>query len=54
MPRSGSAAATAGQRGNIELLAVDVLHDLAVVRVNRYGTGFFKIAPSTPGDATLH
>jgi serine protease Do len=26
---------TAGQRGNIELLAVDVLHDLAVVRVNR-------------------
>ncbi|MGB9990754.1 S1 family peptidase [Massilia sp. SM-13] len=34
---------TAGQRGNIELLAVDVLHDLAVVRVNRYGTGFFKI-----------
>jgi len=34
---------TAGQRGNIELLAVDVLHDLAVVRVNRYGTGFFKV-----------
>jgi len=34
---------TAGQRGNIELLAVDVLHDLAVVRVNRYGTGYFKL-----------
>ncbi|UGQ44744.1 S1 family peptidase [Massilia endophytica] len=34
---------TAGQRGNIELLAVDVLHDLAVVRVNRYGTGVFKV-----------
>ncbi|WEF33664.1 S1 family peptidase [Pseudoduganella chitinolytica] len=34
---------TAGQRGNIELLAVDVLHDLAVVRVNRYGTGVFKL-----------
>ncbi|QBE65223.1 S1 family peptidase [Pseudoduganella lutea] len=38
---------TAGQRGNIELLAVDVLHDLAVVRVNRYGTGFFKV-PEEP------
>ena len=34
---------TAGQRGNVELLAVDVLHDLAVVRVNRNGTGFFKM-----------
>ncbi len=34
---------TSGQRGSIELLAVDVLHDLAVVRVNRYGTGFFKV-----------
>jgi len=34
---------TAGQRGNIELLAVDVLHDLAVVRVNRYGTGVFNV-----------
>jgi len=34
---------TSGQRGNIELLAVDVLHDLAVVRVNRYGTGYFKL-----------
>jgi len=34
---------TAGQRCNIELLAVDVLHDLAVVRVNRYGTGYFKL-----------
>jgi S1-C subfamily serine protease len=34
---------TSGQRGNVELLAVDVLHDLAVLRVNRNGTGFFKI-----------
>lgn len=34
---------TSGQRGNVELLAVDVLHDLAVLRVNRSGTGFFKI-----------
>ncbi|AKU20278.1 serine protease [Massilia sp. NR 4-1] len=38
---------TSGQRGNIELLAVDVLHDLAVVRVNRYGTGFFNV-PEQP------
>jgi serine protease Do len=38
---------TAGQRGNIELLAVDVLHDLAVVRVNRYGTGVFTV-PEKP------
>jgi S1-C subfamily serine protease len=34
---------TSGQRGNVELLAVDVLHDLAVLRVNRTGTGFFKM-----------
>ena len=34
---------TSGKRGNVELLAVDVLHDLAVVRVSRHGTGFFKM-----------
>ncbi|MES2262324.1 MAG: serine protease [Pseudomonadota bacterium] len=34
---------TGGQRGNVELLAVDVLHDLAVLRVNRNGTGVFKM-----------
>ena len=34
---------TSGKRGNVELLAVDVLHDLAVLRVNRNGTGFFKM-----------
>jgi S1-C subfamily serine protease len=34
---------TGGQRGNVELLAVDVLHDLAVVRVNRNGTGVFQV-----------
>ncbi|MGZ8288934.1 MAG: trypsin-like peptidase domain-containing protein [Telluria sp.] len=34
---------TDGNSGPIELLAVDVLHDLAVVRVNRFGTGFFSI-----------
>ncbi len=42
---------TAGQRGNIELLAVDVLHDLAVVRVNRYGGGFFNL-PDQPAPLT--
>lgn len=34
---------TDGKSGPIELLAVDVLHDLAVVRVNRNGTGFFQV-----------
>ncbi len=34
---------TANQRGAVELLAVDALHDLAVVRVGRSGTGFFKV-----------
>lgn len=34
---------TDGNSGPIELLAVDVLHDLAVVRVNRQGTGFFEV-----------
>lgn len=40
---------TQGKSGSIELLAVDVLHDLAVVRVDVQGTGFFNI-PFTPGD----
>lgn len=44
---------TGGQRGAVELLAVDVLHDLAVLRVSRNGTGFFKVpaklAPLTQG-----
>ncbi|MES2325636.1 MAG: serine protease [Pseudomonadota bacterium] len=34
---------TNGKSGPVELLAVDVLHDLAVVRVKRTGTGFFDI-----------
>lgn len=34
---------TNDQRGAIELLAVDVLHDLAVLRVQRKGRGFFQI-----------
>jgi serine protease Do len=34
---------TGGRHGRVELLAVDVLHDLAVLRVNRNGTGFFKM-----------
>jgi S1-C subfamily serine protease len=38
---------TAGNSGPVELLAVDVLHDLAVVRINRTGTGFFKVPERT-------
>lgn len=34
---------TDGNSGPVELLAVDVLHDLAVVRINRSGSGFFKV-----------
>ena len=34
---------TDGKSGPVELLAVDVLHDLAVVRINRKGTGFFNV-----------
>lgn len=34
---------TNGQRGSVELLALDVLHDLALVRVSRKGTGFFQV-----------
>jgi S1-C subfamily serine protease len=34
---------TDGKTGPVELMAVDVLHDLAVVRVNREGTGFFRV-----------
>jgi S1-C subfamily serine protease len=40
---------TDGNAGPIELLAVDVLHDLAVVRVNRKGSGFFEV-PQHPVD----
>src|SRR5690606_29105749 len=39
---------TEGQRGSVELLAVDVLRDLAIVRVDRQGSGFFKLPE--PGD----
>jgi S1-C subfamily serine protease len=38
---------TDGKHGPVELLAVDVLHDLAVVRVDRTGTGFFNV-PDKP------
>ena len=42
---------TQGKSGDIELLAVDVQHDLAVVRVNRNGTGVFNL---TEVPATLN
>jgi len=40
---------TQGKSGALELLAVDVPHDLAIVRINRQGTGVFKLtdAPTT-------
>jgi serine protease Do len=38
---------TDGKTGPVTLLAVDVLHDLAVVRVDRNGTGYFKL-PDKP------
>lgn len=34
---------TAGTHGSVQLLAVDAIHDLAIIRVNRKGTGYFKI-----------
>ena len=40
---AGEYVDTDGKRGPVELLAVDVLHDLAVVRINRNGTGFFNV-----------
>jgi len=39
---------TNGKRGAVELLAVDVLHDLAVVRIGRNGDGFFNIPDTLP------
>ncbi|MFP5393913.1 MAG: serine protease, partial [Gammaproteobacteria bacterium] len=44
---AGEFIATDGATGPVELLAVDVLHDLAVVRIKRCGTGFFRL-PATP------
>lgn len=44
---------TNGQRGSVELLAVDVLHDLAVVRVSRKGTGFFQVPKQATALAPL-
>lgn len=45
---------TNGQRGSVELLAVDVLHDLAVVRVSRKGTGFFQVPELVAQLSTLN
>ncbi|MFZ2162951.1 MAG: serine protease [Sideroxyarcus sp.] len=39
---------TNGKRGTVELLAVDVLHDLAVVRIGRKGNGFFNVPDKLP------
>lgn len=46
---------TQGRKGSVELIAVDVLRDLAVVRIDRTGNGFFKlledIAPLEQGQS---
>jgi serine protease Do len=39
---------THGKRGAVELLAVDVLHDLAVVRIDNRGSGFFNVPDKLP------
>ena len=39
---------THGKRGSIELLAQDVRYDLAIVRIDRMGTGFFKVPEQSP------
>ncbi len=44
----GEYSDTSGRRGAVELLAVDVLHDLAVVRIDRKGSGFFKVPEVLP------
>lgn len=38
---------TEGRRGSLQLLALDVLRDLAIVRIDRRGSGFFKL-PEEP------
>ena len=40
---AGEFVDTDGKSGPVELLAVDVLHDLAVARINRNGSGFFRL-----------
>lgn len=39
---------TNGERGDVKLLAVDTLHDLAVVKISRKGTGYFKVPQKAP------
>jgi S1-C subfamily serine protease len=41
---TGEYVDTHGKRGPLELLALDVQHDLAVVRIDRNGTGFFTVS----------
>lgn len=45
---AGEYVDTSGRRGGMELMAVDVNHDLAVVRVDRRGSGFFRIPDPVP------
>jgi serine protease Do len=45
---TGEYVATLGRRGAVELLAVDVLHDLAVLRIDRNGDGFLTVPDHLP------
>ena len=40
---SGEYLDTSGRRGSLELVALDVLRDLAIVRVDRHGSGAFQL-----------
>lgn len=39
---------THGVSGNVKLVAVDALHDLAIVSVGRQGTGYFQVPDDLP------
>lgn len=44
----GEFVATNDERGSIKLIAVDTLHDLAVIQISRQGTGYFNIPKVLP------
>jgi S1-C subfamily serine protease len=45
---AGEYVDTLGRRGAVELFAVDVLHDLAVLRIDRHGDGFLNLPEQAP------
>jgi len=44
----GEYIGTSGGKGKIKLITVDALHDLAVVQIDRQGTGFFNVGKQAP------